>query len=60
MVDVPVLTTGEGEIAPRGSYRAEAGKAAQDKSAKHVVAHCDQSERITLSGGEEIWQWNVG
>ncbi len=53
MDDVPVFTTGKGKIAPCRSHRAEARKAAQDKSTKHVVARCDESEGITLSRGDE-------
>ena len=58
---MPVLTTGKGEIAPRGSHRAKARKTAQDKSTKYVVAYCDQSEGITLPRGDKVSrQWDVG
>jgi hypothetical protein len=61
MVDLPVLTAGEGKITPRGSHRAKARKASQDESAKHIVACRDNGKGVTLARGDKaIWEWDVG
>lgn len=61
MVDLPVLTAGEGKITPRSSHRAKARKAAQDEGAKHIVACRDNGKGITLARGDKaVRQRDVG
>ena len=58
-MDVPVLATTEGEVAPRSCDGPEAGKAAQSNSPKDIITR-NELECAIFFGEEDAWKRDVG
>ena len=59
-MDVPVLATAEGEVAPRSGDGPEAGKAAQNHSPKDIITCRDERECAVFFGEEDARKRDVG
>ena len=59
-MDVPVLATTEGEVAPRSRDRPKARKAAQSNSLKDIIMCRNECECVIFFREEDTWKRDVG
>ena len=59
-MDVPVLATTEGEVAPCSCDGPEARKAAQSNSPKDIITCHNEHECAIFFGEEDAWKWDIG